>query len=416
MAPYAAPVTNNKGFSCPHDSGHMTTQTKRHRWTRWAGAALAVALIGGAAWHWQRSSIPDAKVEPAAQAATAEPDLLRYPAGSAQLQMLRVVEARASGVPVAGALSARVAYDEDVTAKLGVSYSGRIVAVRAAPGDHVRAGQVLAEIDSPDFGTARADVDKAAADLRRKRLATQRLRDLATDDGIPARDLEAMEADLSQAEAELIRAQQRLRNLNPHALRIDGQRLKLVSPIDGVVTERSASPALEVAPGMAAPLFVVSDTRRLWLIIDMPERLLARVKPGAMASVESDAYPERRFSAQIMQLGQAVDPNTRRVPIRAAMSNAGGELLPEMYVRALLLQESGKGFRIPNEALVNRGVQQFIFVEEATGSFRRRQVKLLAQGSDASYVGDGLNEGERYVTAGALLLDAELTARAAAKP
>lgn len=191
---------------------------------------MALAIGAGIAWRWHRSTLADAQVAPAPQAAAAEPDLLRYAAGSAQLQMLRVEEAHASGVPVAGALSARVAYDEDVTTtKLRVSYFGRIVAVRAAPGDHVRVGQVLAEIDSPDFGGARADVDKAAADLRRKRLATQWLRDLATDDGISARDLEAMEADLSQAEAELTRAQQRLRDLNPHALRIDGRKRRAKS-------------------------------------------------------------------------------------------------------------------------------------------------------------------------------------------
>jgi cobalt-zinc-cadmium efflux system membrane fusion protein len=114
--------------------------------------------------------------------------------------------------------------------------------------------------------------------------------------------------------------------------------------------------------------------------------------------------------------GHAVDTNTRRVPVRAQLDNAGLELLPEMFVRAQLLQEDGSGVRVPTEALVNRGVHNYVFVEESPGAFRRRQVELLAQGSDRSYVREGLAGNVRVVTAGALLLDAELTTRASERP
>jgi cobalt-zinc-cadmium efflux system membrane fusion protein len=374
---------------------------------------LLLALAAFAAYRWfsGRSPAPAAPQQALTQATATEPDQLRYPPGAAQLNMLRIVTVRQGPLPLTGSLSARLTYDEDVTARISVSFAGRIVALRAAPGDTVKAGQVLAEIDSPDYGTARADLDKALADLQLKQLAAARGRELGPGDGIARKEVEALEADQAQAAAEVERARQRIRNMNPRNLPIEGQRLKLVSPMDGVVTERTASPALEVAPGMAAPLFVVTNPRRLWLVIDLPERLSPYVKRGGLVSVESDAYPDRYFSARVAQLGQAVDPNTRRVPIRAELDNTGRELLPEMFVRALLLQEDGVGIRVPNEALVNRGVQHFVFVQESPGVFRRRPVTLLTQGSDASYLREGLRDGETIVTAGALLLDAELTAR-----
>ena len=269
---------------------------------------------------------------------------------------------------------------------------------------------MLAVIDSPDFGLAQADLNKARADEKRKALAVKRAKDLVPGEAISTRDWEAVQADFTQAQAETARAEQRLKNLNPHDLQIKGQRVILASPIDGVVTERNATPALEVSPGMAAPLFVVTDSKRLWLQIDLPEALLGRVKLGSDVAIATDAFPDDRFRAKIIQLGQVINPNTRRANVLARIDNADGKLLPEMFVRASVLQQTGEGVKVPNEALVIRGIYTYVFVETNPGEFTLRQVKLVKRGIDFSYVGEGLKGDERVVTKGSLLLDAELIA------
>ena len=363
---------------------------------KWTVPALSgFFIVSCAAWFlWARSPTESrAGTERPPQPATQlGAETLRYPEGAAQLTMIQARAILPSRVPLADVLSARVTYDEDVTARIGVGVSGRIVDIKVAPGDTVKAGQVLAEIDSPDFGTAAADLDKARADEERKRLAVERAKDLVSGDAIPVKEWESLQSDLAQARAETLRAGQRLKNLNPRGLAISGQRVKLTSPIDGVVTDRTATPALEVSPGMAAPLFVVTDPKRLWLMIDLPEKLLG-----------------------IVQLGQVVDVNTRRATARAVLANPRTELLPEMFVRASVLQAEGQGVRVPNSAIVNHGVYAYLFVQEAPGEFHRRKVALLTQGGDASYVGEGLKGSELVVVKGALLLDAELTARAGDK-
>jgi cobalt-zinc-cadmium efflux system membrane fusion protein len=376
-----------------------------------AGAAGATWLLPGGT----KESLTPREQPPAAKV-NGERNVLRFPEGAPQLAMIRSELLPSSPVPVAEPLSARVAYDEDVTARIGVGISGRIVALKAAPGDPVRAGQVLAEIDSADFGTAHADLDKARADEERKRLVLARAQDLGAGDGVAAKEVEAAEADYAAARAETARAEQRLNNLNPHGLIVHGQRVGLTSPVGGVVAERTATPGLEVSPGLGTPLFVVTDVRHLWLMVDLPEKLMSRVKRGDNVAVESDAYPDERFAARIVQLGQVLDPNTRRVVARARLDNTSGKLLPEMFVRASVLQDSGSGVRVPNGAIVNRGVHAFVFVETAPGQFQRRRVMLLTRGSDSSYVGEGLKGGERVVTTGALLLDAELVAPAGDRP
>ena len=124
-------------------------------------------------------------------AVSTEPDSLRFAAGSAQLAMIQTQAIPATPLPLTDTLSARLAYDEDLTARIGVGIAGRIAAVRAAPGDVVKVGQVLAEIDSPDFGTAYADLEKARADEARKRQTLDRALELGAGEGIAAREVEA---------------------------------------------------------------------------------------------------------------------------------------------------------------------------------------------------------------------------------
>ena len=378
-------------------------------------AVLVLAGAGGLAlWQQQREGGAEPEQARKEQVPAASPahDRVRYPEGAAQLTMIQSRAIPASPIPTTDPLSARIAYDENVTARIGAGFSGRIVAVKAAPGDKVKAGQVLAEIDSPDYGSARADLDKARSDEERKRLVLERARELVAGEGVAAKDIEMAQAEYAQARAETARADMRLRNLNPASLPVRGQRIGLVSPVSGVVTERSATLALEVGPGQAAPLFVVTDPNRLWLMIDLPERLLSRLKLGNTVMVESDAYPGERFDAKIMQTGQVVDQNTRRIPVRARLDNPDGVLLPEMFVRATLYQDRGSGVQVPNSAIVHRGVYSYVFVETAPGEFQRREVKLLAHGSETTYVAEGLKGGERVVVTGAMLLDAEISALA----
>lgn len=145
----------------------------------------------------------------------------------------------------------------------------------------------------------------------------------------------------------------------------------------------------------------------------MPEKLIGAVQRDSPVRVESDAYPDEFFRGKVTQLGQVIDPNSRRAVVRAQLDNPTGRLLPEMFVRATIEQNNGIGVRVPNTALVQGGVHTYVFVQVEPGEFQRRPVKLLRRGHDVSYVTEGLAGGESIVTKGALLLDGELSTRKA---
>ncbi len=164
---------------------------------------LASASIAGYQLHQPPSAAPVAN---AAATPAPDPDRIQFPRGAPQLAMIQAQILPAVAMPAGDTLSARVVYDEDVTARIGVGVNGRVAAIKAAPGSPVRAGQVLAEIDSPDFGAALADLSKARADEERKRKAMERAKELVSGEAIAGKDSEAAQSDLDQAHAETSRA------------------------------------------------------------------------------------------------------------------------------------------------------------------------------------------------------------------
>ena len=374
-----------------------------------AGAmiALAAGTFAAGAW-WSKLRAPEA---PAAAAAPREREVLRFAPGAPQLSMLRIVEAPLMAVPLAEPLNARIVYDESRTARVSAPVAGRIVELRKQVGDVVAAGEVLAVIDAPELGAAISDAAKAQAEVRRRAQALSRARELYAGEVLPRKELESAEADLAQSEAEGARARMRLANLNPGNLPLNGQRLRLVAPVAGVVTERHANPAMEVRPDLADPLFVLTDPRQLQVAIDLPESVLAKLSPRQPVAVEVDAWPGRIFRGRIERVAPVVDPALRRIQARASVENHDGLLRPEMYARVTLLpSEDRNAVRVPNGSLVTEGLQHFVFVEREPGVLARRKVELAQQDREFSYVSAGLARNERIVTSGALLLQSELAA------
>ena len=126
-------------------------------------------------------------------------------------------------------------------------------------------------------------------------------------------------------------------------------------------------------PDATTPLFIVSDLRRLWLRIDLPEKDAAQARPGATVNFSVEAYPGENFSARIEQVGAMVDTTTRRIPVRAGVDNADGRLKAEMFARATLNQpKAGSAIRLPVGALLASLLFGFTFA---------LQLRLQAQNS-----------------------------------
>jgi membrane fusion protein, heavy metal efflux system len=367
---------------------------------------LVVGIAGITAWHASHSkpASPDKRPRPPA-------NRLVLPEDAGQLAFLKLETAGSAALPGSQPMNARLSVAEDLTARVFPPLAGRIIKLQAAIGDSVKAGAALATIDAPDFGQAIADAHKADADNALKRQALARAKILFDGEALARRDLEAAETDAHATGAEAERARLRLANLVPAGSRIDGQRLVLRAPLGGIVVDRQANPGTEVRPDAANPLFVISDLRRLWLNIDLPEKALAQARPGAAVNFTLDAYPDSDFAARIERIGAAVDPATRRIPVRAVVDNADGRLKPEMFARATLnAPDAGRVVRLPVSAILTGGLAAQVFVQVGPREFERRRVNIARQDGEFAYLtpDSPLKAGEVVVIRGALLLASEL--------
>jgi len=369
-------------------------------------AALAAIGAAAAAFHYfkpaqERKAVPEAKE-------VSQPGVIRFAPNSPQLSSLKLVAVSEERLPVADPVNARIAYDENATTRIASPVGGRIIGLRAEVGDRVQRDAVLAEIDSPELATAEADWRKAQADELRKKLAFERARTLFDGDVLPRKDYESAAADHQQAKAETTRAMLRMKNLHASG-RGDG-RFVLKTPIAGIVADKQINPGMEVRPDLANPLFVITDIRRLWVVADVPERSAAQIHPGQAVSIETDAYPEQKFAARVDLVGLALDPVTRRLQVRCSIENAERKLKPEMFARVAFLADEGskKGISLPNTSLFIEGMYSYVFVEKQPGTFEKRRVNVRVRGHDRSFVDAGLSSGERVVSEGAFLLNAEV--------
>src|SRR5438093_4627043 len=318
-----------------------------------------------------------------------------------------------SSVRAALTLAGKVAYGEDRYSKISSPLQGRVVEVRAHLGDHVKAGDVLLVIDSPDISAAYSDFVKESSELEYATRAYGLAKDLYETRALPQKDLKQAENELIKARAEFRRTKDRLLSLRVPAAELEKplaqqritSRFEMKSPLSGTVVERTVTPGQSVGGDPSQVLFTVADLDTLQVVADVYERDLALVKVGQVARVTVEAYPEIGFPAAVAAIGDVVDPNTRTIKVRALVNNESRKLKPEMFAR--LHVETGDAtpfLAIPKEAVLEIDGKEFVYVEEAQGRFVKRQVKVGTASGEQVRILEGLQPGERIVTKGAVLI------------
>jgi cobalt-zinc-cadmium efflux system membrane fusion protein len=314
-------------------------------------------------------------------------------------------------------VTGRLCWDEKTTVGVFTPVAGRVTDIRVDLGQPISVGTPLAEIDSPDFAQALANARTAVGNLAAADKALSRSKDLLAHGAAAVKDVEAAQAAYVAALAERDRAQAVLANYGGTDKSTNAVYI-LRSPIAGVLVDRNINPGQELradlmlanAPNLFAPSFVVSDPTRLWLQLDVAESDLSNLHSGQHLDVYSRAFPGKVFDGVVDLIGDTMDPSTRTVKVRGVVNNPDNLLKSEMYVLVDVVEASdqtGKlGVEVPSTALFMKGDDSFVFLEDAPGTFERKQVKVGIEQDDKVPIFEGINPGQKVVTEGALLLQA----------
>jgi membrane fusion protein, heavy metal efflux system len=367
-------------------------------------AVLALAGAGGC----HRNSNAATQPQPPAGEAWLTPQQVK----NANLQIAPVADQDVGGAVVA---SGKVTFDDLRVSHVFSPVTGRVVRIDAQPGQRVKKGAPLAAIESPDVGTAFSDVAKAHADLEAAERDYKRQKELFDAHAASQKDYEQSLDAYQKAKAELSRAQKKAQLLS----RGGGadsvtQEYTLRAPIDGEVVMRSISPGMEVvgqySQGNALELFTIGELDHVWVLADVFEMDLGRIKMGARATVRVVAYPNRIFEGKVDLVSGQLDPSTRTAKVRCSIANPDRDLKPEMYATVSISVAERRALAIPRSAMLRLGDQTVVFVETGTAPnglirFERRPVAVDEdEGGDYLPVTHGLERGEKIVTSGSILL------------
>ena len=377
-----------------------------------AANLVLVAMLAGFWWHLHHPAATKTAATPMPQQETS-PSAMPQSSAETPLSPIQLSPERLQSIGVKFGVVERkdltdtirttgtVAIDERRLSYVQTRISGHIEKVFAdATYQYVKKGQPLFTLHSPELIVAE----------REYLLASQNARNLSQS-SIPG--VASGVSSLVESSRERL-AQWDIPPQEITRLETTGQvedTLTIQSPVSGYITERNALPNLMVQ--LDTRLYTIADLSSVWVLAQVFQNDLGRVKVGSPASLTVDSYPGRVFRGRVDFIYPDVDLTTRTARARLVFSNSQLTLSPGMFVNVNLEVNLGKQLAIPGSGVLQSGSRQIVFVDRGSGYLEPRQVQLGPQANDEYVVLKGLQAGERIVTSANFLIDSESQLQAA---
>jgi len=370
-----------------------------------AVTVAALAAAGAAAYRLRRSSThaststPAASLPEAPTAATPRGEVVIDPRRQ-QLIGVRTVKATRNAMSPTIRAVGTVQYAETRLSEINLKLDGWIRELFVDyTGQPIVKGQPLFALYSPDLLATESEyvlAIKTRDQLRQSQIPDAR--DRADQLVVSARQRLAL-WDLPASELERLDRDERPQDV-----------VTFPSPVTGTVTDRMALRGMHVTAGQT--LYKIADLSSVWIEADVYERELPFVHVGDRANVTIDTYPDERFSGRVVYIYPYVDEKTRTNKVRYELANRTGRLKPGMFANVELTVRSGMALTVPNDAVLDSGTEQIVFLARGDGYFDPRTVKVGRRfGNDVEIVA-GLKEGDEVAAGATFFLDSESQLRA----
>lgn len=284
--------------------------------------------------------------------------------------------------------------------------NGRVVAIKTRLDDNVKKGQLLFQVQSPDVTNAFDAYLKAVNDEQLNNKAYIRADDLFKHGAISQAMLEQAEASERDAKADLVAAEQQLAVLGvdkDHPTNL----VNVYAPISGVIIAQNVANAgaAGVTLSGTATAFTIADLSTVWILCDVYENDLPRVRLGEQARIKLDAYPDRQLTGVISDIGPVLDPSLRTAKIRIEVPNHG-ILRLGMFVTATITGRSPvQHAAVPASAILHLHDRDWVFVPSGDKQFKRLEVHAGAMlPGNRQQIQSGIDPGQQVVS-NALLLE-----------
>jgi cobalt-zinc-cadmium efflux system membrane fusion protein len=384
-----------------------------------AAAFIVVAMaLGGLGCGKSAASPQSGEARPSAASPSDPGTGLALPRNAAANNPVKTVTAEmvrlAGDIQVVG----NVSFDADHFAVVGPLVAGRMTRLVVGVGAKVARGQIMAEIESADVGEARGALISARARCAAAEANVRRERELADKRISSAREREVAEAQWAGELATMRAAEERLRayglgdaDLRAVETKAAGGRVAMRAPIDGTVIERLVT--LGEAVERAASAFKIANLSRVWILLELYEKDLARVRVGQAVEASTEPYPGEIFPGRVAYVAPVIDQATRTAKVRVEIENTQGKLHIGQLVNARMVGNSGlmaaPVLTVPRGSIQRVDGKPLVFVKvKGAEHYERRAVELGVSGGDLVEIRSGLRAGEDLASDGAFLLKSEM--------
>jgi cobalt-zinc-cadmium efflux system membrane fusion protein len=276
--------------------------------------------------------------------------------------------------------------------------AGRVVEIKARLGDQVKKGQPLLTLNSPDLAAAFSDFHKFSADEALAKRQLERSQFLYSHGAIAQKDVDVAESADKKARVDTATAAERIRLLGGDAGHPTSL-IELTAPVSGVIVEQNVAGTGGVKSLDNSPnLFTIADLSMVWVLGDVYENDLTKVRLGQAAEVRFNAFPDRVFKGRVSNIGQILDANTRAAKVRLEIANASGLLRPNMFGTVTFFAPGRPMPAVPVAAVLRLHDKSWVFVPAGEKRFKRQEVQLGAvlPGAMQEILG-GVKRGDQIV-------------------
>lgn len=278
--------------------------------------------------------------------------------------------------------------------------NGRVVATHVRLGDYVHKGQLVLEVQSTDISNAFDQYLKAVNDERLARTVLDRNKLLYSKGAIAKSQVEIAQDAEDDAVADLRAAEQQL-----HVLGVNkdhpGETVKVYSPASGFIVQQNVTEASTAGNGLAGSpnAFVIADLSHVWILCNVYESDLAKVHVGQTADIKLVAYPDRKVSGTIGDIGAMLDPTLRTGQVRVQVDNPGFFMRVGMFATATFHGRSLETHAaVPATAVLHLHDREWVYEPAGHGEFRRVAVAAGDMLPNAMQeITSGLTPGQQVV-------------------
>jgi RND family efflux transporter MFP subunit len=270
-------------------------------------------------------------------------------------------------------------------------------------GQHVKTGDKLFTVSSPNLAELRADIEKANVERGTAKINFDRVKALVDAGSLPAKELVTAQQEVTEAELAVKLANQKLSSLK--VVGGGDASFTVTAPRDGVVVEKNVAVGQEVDTS-AGSVMAIADLSDVWVVADLFENDVGALEPGDKAKVIVGGTTE--VDGQIDQVSAVVDPDRHTVPVRVRLANLAGTLRPNAYAQIKFFDPTPAKVSLPSSAVMSDGAQTYVYVKDKSGALKKRTVVAGSAGGGRMPILDGIEPGEQVVVQGAILLDNQI--------